>query len=225
MARPRSQRKRILLDEFQYRLLAFNLLYFFILLVVMAAFLFVPLMIKLDNSALPLDDRQEVASLILSLHATLWPVMGVIFVLLAIHSVIVSHRIAGALYRFRAVFQSLALGNFTMRATLRKRDYLLKEAAELNAMIEAVGDRLVGMKRDCAGLQERLNGLKGSLRRGGAESSPPELAAVEEQLERLRASLAWFTTVDGRSGGGAMNGSVPSKASATQTDMAKGDRA
>jgi hypothetical protein len=222
MARSKSQRRRILLDEFQYRLLAFNLLYFFILLVVMAAFLFVPLMIKLDNSALPMAEREEVADLILSLHATLWPAIAIVFILLAVHSVLVSHRIAGALYRFRCVFQSLALGNFTMRATLRKRDYLLKEAAELNAMIEAVGDRLAGTKRDCAGLQKRIIGLKASLQRGGVEACRRDLAAVDEQLERLRASLAQFTTADGRTGGGAMNGSGPSTAPAAQADQAKG---
>ena len=221
MARSKSQRRRILLDEFQYRLLAFNLLYFFILLLVMAAFLFVPLMIKLDNSALPLADRQEVASLILSLHATLWPVIGIVFVLLAIHSVVVSHRIAGALYRFRAVFQSLALGNFTVRATLRKRDYLVKEAAELNAMIEAVGGRLTGSARHCALLRERLQALNASLQRGEAEACRRRLAEADEALERLGAALNQFTLTDRLSRGGAANGSAPSAASVTGADEAK----
>lgn len=216
MPSPKSQRRRWLVDEFQYRLLAFNLLYFFILLLVMAAFLFVPLMIKLDSSTLPLSEREEVANLILSLHATLWPAIVVVFVLLAVHSVLVSHRIAGALYRFKAVFRDLAQGNFAVRANLRKGDYLLKEAAELNAMIEAVSGRLADAAGHGVVLQERLDGLKASLQRGELEACRRELASVDEQLGRLRASLAAFTAAGGRSEAGATNGASPSAVSANR---------
>jgi methyl-accepting chemotaxis protein len=225
MPSPKSPRRRILVDEFQYRLLAFNLLYFFILLVVMAAALFVPLMIKLDSSSLPLSEREEVASLILSLHATLWPAIAIVFVLLAAHSVFVSHRIAGALYRFRAVFRDLAQGNFAVRANLRKRDYLLKEAAELNAMIEAVGGRLAGAAGQCAILQERVDGLKTSLQRGELEACRRELASIDDQLGRVRASLTRFTTTGGRAEGDATNGASPSAVSAKRADATKGERA
>jgi hypothetical protein len=226
MPSPKSQRRRLLVDEFQYRLLAFNLLYFFILLVVMAAFLFVPLMIKLDSSTLPLADREEVANLILSLHATLWPAIAVVFVLLAGHSVLVSHRIAGALYRFRAVFRDVAQGNFAVRATLRKRDYLLKEAAELNVMIAAVGNRFTAAAADCALMRERVDGLKASLQRGELESCRRELVAVDEHLGRLCASLALFTTAGGQSQGDATTGASPSMVKRpnepNETDKMKG---
>jgi len=225
MASTKSQRRRILVDEFQYRLLAFNLLYFFILLIAMAALLFVPLMIKLGNSTLPLAERQEVAGLILSLHATLWPPLAIVFVLLAVHSVFVSHRVAGALYRFRAVFREAARGDLTVRATLRKRDYLLKEAAELNAMIEAVNDRLAGAARDCAALREGVDGLAALLQRGELEACRRHLSGVDQQLERLRAALAQFTTADRRSGAGAANGDAPSARSTTRANDAKDGRA
>jgi methyl-accepting chemotaxis protein len=206
MPSQKSQRKRWLVDEFQYRLLAFNLVYFFIILVALAAALFVPLMIKLDNSTLPMAEREEVASLILSLHTTLWPTIAVIFILLAAHSVLISHRIAGALYRFRAVFREIAQGNFSVRANLRKRDYLLKEAAELNAMIEVVGGRLAAAAGHSVLLQERMIGMKSSLQRGELEACQRQLAGVDEQLDRLRAALAPFTTADGRSGTGGVGG-------------------
>jgi len=220
---PKSQRRRILVDEFQYRLLAFNVLYFFILLVVMAAFLFVPLMIKLSSSTLPMAEREEVANLILSLHARLWPALAVAFVLLAAHSVLVSHRIAGALYRFKAVFRELGQGNFAVRANLRKRDYLLKEAAELNAMIEAVGGRLGVAADQCAHLEERLNGAKTSAQQGDLDACRRELAAMTESLGRVCASLTLFTTVRGTPAGGGENGAA-SPAPSHRTDGVQGRR-
>jgi methyl-accepting chemotaxis protein len=225
MPTQKSQRKRWLVDEFQYRLLTFNLVYFFIILLAMAAALFVPLMIKLDNSTLPMDEREEVANLILSLHTTLWPTIAIVFILLAVHSVFVSHRIAGALYRFRAVFREIAQGNFSVRATLRKRDYLTKEAAELNAMIDAVGGRLAAAANHSVLLQERIVGMKTALQRGELEACQRQLAGVDEQLGRLREALASVTTADGRSGRGGVNGSAPSAASASRTTDAKDDRA
>ncbi|MBI3621417.1 MAG: hypothetical protein HY208_04440 [Nitrospirae bacterium] len=221
----KSQRKRWLVDEFQYRLLAFNLVYFFIILVALAAALFVPLMIKLDNSTLPIAEREEVANLILSLHTTLWPTIAVIFVLLAAHSVLVSHRIAGALYRFRAVFREIAQGNFSIRATLRKRDYLLKEAAELNAMIEAVGGRFAAAAGHSVLLHERIAGLKASLQRGELEACQRQLGGIDEPLGRLRTALAPLAAADGRSGRDVVNGSAPSAASANRATDAKDERA
>jgi methyl-accepting chemotaxis protein len=144
MAGMKLKRTHFLLDEFQYRMLAFNLLYFLIILLVTAGLVFLPLMVKLDSSHLSLAEQQEVAGLILSLHATFWPAILVVFALLAVHSVLVSHRIAGALYRFRVVFRTVAEGDLTARVTLRKGDYLVKEAAEINAMLDALERRKTG---------------------------------------------------------------------------------
>ncbi|UCF68649.1 MAG: hypothetical protein JSV80_05000 [Acidobacteriota bacterium] len=63
-------------------------------------------------------------------------------VLLSLHSLLVSHRIVGPLYRFKKVFRSLGGGHFDMRIRLRSGDYLSKEADAINEMIEAVSAKL-----------------------------------------------------------------------------------
>ncbi|MGH7273198.1 MAG: hypothetical protein ACREIQ_01900, partial [Nitrospiria bacterium] len=127
MAKRPYKRRRILIDDGQYRLLVFNLIYFFSILLIIAASLFIPPMIQLESASLSLIQKQAVANHLLSLHTRLWPALLVLFVLLAIHSVFVSHRIWGALYRFRSVFKAVAEGNLSVRATIRKNDYLRKE--------------------------------------------------------------------------------------------------
>ncbi len=194
MATQRYKRKRFLLNEFQYRLLAFNLLYFFTILIVTAGVLFVPLMIKLESSALSPAEQQEVADLVLSLHALLWPAIGVVFVLLAIHSVVVSHRIAGALYRFHTVFKAVAQGDLTARATLRKKDYLTKEAADFNGMLEALGATMAGASERCAGLQRALAELRQALEGGSREAADRAVGKAGEEVERLKAGLERFKT-------------------------------
>jgi methyl-accepting chemotaxis protein len=190
MALPKLKRTRILLDEFQYRLLAFNLLYFFIILMVTATLVFLPLMVKLESSQLSPAEQQEVAGVILSLHATFWPAIMVVFALLAVHSVLVSHRIAGALYRFRVVLRAVAAGDLTVRATLRKNDYLVKEASEINAMLDVVGGRVDDAARRCASARDAvtvaLNAGDPAELRQALVRADAELAQARAALDRLR---------------------------------------
>ncbi len=194
------KRKRFLLDRFQYRLLALNLIYFFTILMVTAGFLFIPLMVKLDSSGLSLVEQEEVASLILSLHTRLWPAMAIVFVLLAIHSVATSHRIAGALYRFRKVFDEVAGGNLTVRATLRKKDYLDNEAASINRMIEGLGARVTGLSEECAALQATLAACAAKAQGGSPEELTRGLARAEAQVGQLKRRLEEFTLGGGKGG-------------------------
>lgn len=53
-------------------------------------------------------------------------------------TLLVSHKIAGPLYRFRQTFKELAQGNFTNQVRLRKDDQLHEVAGEFNQMINAI---------------------------------------------------------------------------------------
>ena len=132
------RRRRIVVDGLQYRLLAINLLYFLVILLILAAFLFTPLVLKLrDGTTLSAVEQQEVASQFLTLHKRIWPALLITFGLLSVHSILVSHRIAGPLYQFRRILKALRDGDLTVRATFRSNDYLRKEEAIFNEMIEA----------------------------------------------------------------------------------------
>ncbi len=86
----------------------------------------------------------------MSLHSRIWPAILILFVLLSAHSVFVSHRIAGPLYRFRKVMKSVASGDLSIRFTLRKKDYLAKEASLVAEMIAALRAKVGALKDHCS---------------------------------------------------------------------------
>lgn len=60
----------------------------------------------------------------------------------AIFTLIISHKIAGPLYRFKQTFKELSQGNFSSQVRLRKDDQLHEVATEFNQMINAVRNQI-----------------------------------------------------------------------------------
>jgi methyl-accepting chemotaxis protein len=194
MATRPYKRRRILIESYQYRLLFINLLYFCIILLIFAAALFLPLILKLNSGNASVVEQGELAGQFLALHSRVWPAMLVVFVLLALHSVFVSHRIAGPLYRFRKVFGAVAGGDLSVRATLRKGDYLGKESESLNRMIVSLRAKVESIQNHHGEMQKVLTALKQSVDRGSIEEVHRLLEALRVQREELTASIGQFRT-------------------------------
>lgn len=186
------KRRRILLESFQYRLLVINLTYFVTILLIFAGALFLPLILQLRSGSLSVIEQGEVAGLFLSLHGRVWPAMLVVFVLLALHSVLVSHRIAGPLYRFRSIFKAVAQGDLSIRANLRKSDYLGKESDSLNEMILSLRTKLVGIQKHSEVMEAALLELKESVERGSLKDMHQHIVDLQAGSEGLEASIRHF---------------------------------
>jgi len=194
MATRTYKRRHILIESYQYRLLFINLLYFCIILLIFAAALFLPLILKLRSGSASIIEQGELAGQFLALHARVWPAMLVVFVLLALHSILVSHRIAGPLYRFRKVFGAVARGDLSVRANLRKGDYLGKESESLNEMIASLRAKIESIQSHHIEMQTVLTALKQSIERGSIEDMHRQLEELHMQMEELRASIRQFRT-------------------------------
>ena len=194
MATRPYKRRRILIESYQYRLLFINLLYFCIILLIFAAALFLPLILKLRSGSASVIEQGELAGQFLALHARVWPAMLVVFVLLALHSTFVSHRIAGPLYRFRKVFGAVATGDLSVRANLRKGDYLGKESESLNEMIASLRAKIESIQSHHVETQTVLTALKRSIERGSIEDMQRQLEELHVQMEELKASIRQFRT-------------------------------
>lgn len=188
------KRRRILIEDYQYRLLFINLLYFCIILLIFAGVLFLPLILKLRSGSASVIEQGELAGQFLALHARVWPAMFVIFVLLTLHSVFVSHRIAGPLYRFRKVFGAVASGDLSVRAKLRKGDYLGKESDSLNEMIASLRAKIESIQSYHGDTQTVLTALQQSMERGSIEDMQRQLEELHVQMEELKASIRQFRT-------------------------------
>ncbi len=88
---------------------------------------------------------------------------------LMVHSVLVSHRIAGPLYQFRRLFGELREGRRRVRATLRKRDYLRKEATAFNEMVVSLEARTATVHTQAAGLNTGVRALRIAIDDGADE--------------------------------------------------------
>ncbi len=136
------RRRRFILGSLQYRLVAFSMLYAAVAALTIAAVLFVPLMVQLGNDSLPLDEQAEAAQEFLTLHAHIWPALLLVLVLLAIHSIFISHRVAGPLYVLRRVFDAVLRGDLTARARIRNSDYLHEEVDHFNTVVASLEARI-----------------------------------------------------------------------------------
>ena len=183
----RRRRTRILISTLQYRLLLVNLAYFGVIVLALVGLLLLPPLLRLRTA--PLDASAEnlaAANEFLVLHARLWPALLIVLALLALHSVIVSHRIAGPLYRFRRVFEAVTAGDLSVRARLRKHDYLGREADALNEMLEALAARVAGLEEEARAVREALADLERARNGGSADGLDGRIRDLGRLVNRLQ---------------------------------------
>lgn len=111
------------------------------------------------------------------------------FTCLALHCILLSHRVAGPAYRFCRTFDAMRDGDLSVDVHLRKGDYLTDVADSYNSMIDSV-------RTEVANVQVAARDLESRLRAGAedAETDPRELllalasdaAALNEELARFR---------------------------------------
>jgi methyl-accepting chemotaxis protein len=119
----------------QYRLLALVIIYTATVVVFLGICLFVPDILDMLNEDLGLEVRAAAAERLLSIHARVWPAIIALVCLFGIHSIRISNRLFGPLYRLRWAFGNICKGDLSFRMTFRKGDYLHREEAAVNDMI------------------------------------------------------------------------------------------
>jgi methyl-accepting chemotaxis protein len=110
------------------------------LLLVLSAALLIPLFTRFE-SATSLDELRNLTAQILELHARLWPVVFVSLVSVFLSSWLLYRRMSAPLVRFVRAFESVREGKIPEPIELRATDYLRREAAALNAMLDALRER------------------------------------------------------------------------------------
>ena len=181
MSRPRF-RRHFLWDTVQPRFLGLSLLYVVAVIAAVSGALFLPLMLQLDHLPLSSVEAQRVADQFELLHSRFWPAVAVVSVLLIVHGVFFTHRIAGPLYRFRSIFHSVANGDLTVRTSIRKSDYLHVEAQCLGEMVSALREKIGRIEAHHADMTPQLERLKAAAARGA-------MREVEQEADRLRATV------------------------------------
>lgn len=185
--RPFFRRRRLLVRPFQVRFVATSLAWFASMLLVMATVVFLPLILELRSDPSS-HGTLEAANAILALHDVFWPWMGLLLLLFAVHITLLSHRVAGPLARFHAVFRAIQSGSVGERIRLRKHDYLHEEAAAFNAALDAIRRRHGELGERAEGVEAQLEKLRSSVG-PEAEATRSQLTRVLGDVKQLRAEI------------------------------------
>jgi methyl-accepting chemotaxis protein len=100
-----------------------------------------------------------------------------ILITAAVHQIIFSHRFCGPLVNFGQTFDQMAGGDFSRKVLLRKNDFLKREAAQVNAVI----DRLNTDGGDLRAALERMAALTAQLQE---QPLSPQVKDLITELQR-----------------------------------------
>ncbi|GAB4236043.1 MAG: hypothetical protein Kow00109_09450 [Acidobacteriota bacterium] len=183
MPRPPIRRRRYWVHSIQTRLMATIFGYFVTGLIAFLAAVFLPLILEVRLDPLESEKAYHAATLLLELHARVWPVVAILLILFLVHCLLISHRIGGPLLRFQRIFEDLARGVVPTSVAIRRRDYLHAEAAALSQAVESLHERIA----QAQDLGRRIQDLV--TRAPGRTELPAELLPA---VQELAATLAFF---------------------------------
>lgn len=186
------RRKTYIVDKrLQYRLLGYNAIYFFVTVAALSLALFTPLIFEISDPSLGPREQAEIAGKILYLHSYLWPALFLVLVILGFHSVLVSNKIAGPLYRFRATFQKIIEGDLSGTVRIRKGDLLINEQTKIDEMVSMLQSKIGLIQQEQEAVAALLSELRGQELSGSAKAT---LTQIEEHCERMKKEAGSFKT-------------------------------
>jgi methyl-accepting chemotaxis protein len=188
----RFKRRQLFVHPIQYWFVVTTLIYFVCILVVLYGIVVLPMVRTLDDQSVPWQERAQAATQFLDFNERIWPWLLVTFLGLLLHSIYFMHRIAGPLYRFKALFQSIGAGNLFQRAKLREHDYLQREAGEFNAMLDQLEQRIESLNVQCANVTSAYQDVAQLIQGRSPDHANATLLTLEEEVSRLRANLDEF---------------------------------
>lgn len=187
-----QKRKAFVFDRLQHRLLSVHLLHILTILLIFAGVVFVPLILKLEYGNLSFLEKQEVANQLLTMHYQVWPPLLLVFVLLVVHSAIVTHRIAGPFYRLRATLRLIKNGDLTVNVSFRKNDYLKEAAEDMNDLIAALRTTAVEIMREEQLASVALADLQRSINTGSLEDATQKSERIKTHLDSISRTVGYF---------------------------------
>ena len=107
-----------------------------------------------------------------------------------LHSLIISHRFFGPLVNFNRIFEKISRGDFTDRIFLRKKDFLKKEADQVNKMIDVCSSQILTLKNQNDTLIAALDGM--TLSGPTYQEERRSLHTAKEQASLMRDTLNTF---------------------------------
>jgi methyl-accepting chemotaxis protein len=195
MIRLFRRRKYVVRRKFQVVLMVVSFCYVIFFCAVIGAFLFIPLMMELDKSDIGSDQALMAAKRMLYLNEQFWPAILLSLFVIACHSIVTSHKIAGPLYRFNSVFKAIQEGTVPLPIQVRKSDYLSKEAEDINQMLELLRGKLPDLQEAQAQLNRSIMKCKDTLRHSSTDELVQKIEDFARQGKKIEEKLGFFKVI------------------------------
>ena len=188
-----SRRRFLIKRRLQYSLLVLALSYVVFFAVSVAALMFIPTILQLRALDPASAKASQLATELLYLHSNFWPAILSPLVVIGLHSILTSHRIAGPLYRFGIVFNSVEQGLLPKPIRLRNGDYLTTEMDQINRMVHSLRDRIESIRAAQEELCEALDAYRRNIGGELPETARQALKDIELKNAELKRKLDGFT--------------------------------
>lgn len=182
-----DSRKKYLVDtglQFRYMLAVFGSA-LLVLAVVIATFYF-NFWIYLAQGMIE-TGSEDIYEIFLRSNRVFLARLAVVIILLACVSILLSHKIAGPIFRLKSIFGQIRDRDLSMMVQFRKKDEFKDLAAEANEMIQSLKDVISSEKN----LVSELENLVNEARDQGKPVPAGELAEI---LGRLKDQIDSFKT-------------------------------
>jgi len=190
-----KRRKYVVYRKLQLTLLIISLSYVILFCAVMGTYLFIPLMMELDKSGIGSDQAFVAAKRILYLNEKFWPALLLTFFAIACHSLFISHKIAGPLYRFNLIFRAMKEGAVPSPIQLRKGDYLYNEMENINQMLERLRGKLTEVQEAQAHLNRSIIKCKDTVSHSSMNELIKNMEDLAEQGKKLEEKVGYFKVI------------------------------
>ena len=195
MTRIFKRRKFVVYRKLQLTLVIISFSYVILFCAVMGTYLYIPLMMELDKSYTGSDKDLVVANQILYLHEKFWPALLLSFFVIGCHSIFISHKIAGPLYRFNLIFKAIEEGIVPTPIRLRTGDYLYGEMENINQMLERLRDKLTELQEAQAHLNRSIIKCKDTVSHSSMNELIKKMEDLGEQGKKLEEKLGYFKVI------------------------------
>ena len=195
MIRILRRRKYVIRPKLQVRLMILSISYVIFFCAVIGTYLFIPLMTELDKSDKGSDQALVAAKRILYLNEKFWPALLFSFLAIGCHSIFISHKIAGPLYRFNLAFKAMKEGIVSTPIQLRKGDYLYNEMENINQMLERFKEKLTEVQEAQAHLNRSIIKCKDTVSHSSMNELIKNMEDLAEQGKKLEEKVGYFKVI------------------------------
>ena len=143
----RKWRNFLIRKEIQLRLVTYNMIFLLFVIGVVMAIILVPLYASFQNPENLWSQHFSAKFFIVTIDRLAIAFVG-IFAVTFIFQIVISHRIVGPLINFSKTFQKITQGDLTRKIWLRRKDFLHKEASQVNEMADALTKLIANIKED-----------------------------------------------------------------------------